>query len=372
MKFIFWQNIISIHQSVFLTALAERYPVTLVVEHEIESQRKDDGWSVPSMGNTRIVTAPNYEQIEQLITQNNDSIHVFSGINAFQLVYRAFRTAYKKRMHILVYLEPYIWNDSKGWLRRIKYTWLGLRYQSHIQGVLATGQTGINCYRKAWFSSKKLYQWGYFTTATSTQALPQERYSDKEKPKILFVGRLDHNKNCLLLLDICKRLLGQFDQLTIVGDGEHRDEIKYRIKDIPQVQYLGVLPNEKVKEVMSQHDILVLPSQYDGWGAVVNEALQCGMRVIASENCGASVLLDGIQRGELFCFKGKNQLETVVKRWLAKGKPTIEERQEIIRWTEETISGTVAADYFVKICEHVFENNPNKPTAPWLGNDFMH
>ena len=51
---------------------------------------------------------------------------------------------------------------------------------------------------------------------------------------------------------------------------------------------------------MRQCDLLVLPSLFDGWGAVVNEALQAGMRVLCSTACGAASLLDGRQRGGSF------------------------------------------------------------------------
>ena len=36
MKFVFWQNIISIHQSAFLNALTAHHELTLVVEKDIE------------------------------------------------------------------------------------------------------------------------------------------------------------------------------------------------------------------------------------------------------------------------------------------------------------------------------------------------
>lgn len=40
---------------------------------------------------------------------------------------------------------------------------------------------------------------------------------------------------------------------------------------------------------MLNADYLILPSLYDGWGAVVNEGLQSGCKVLVSKDCGASI-----------------------------------------------------------------------------------
>lgn len=47
---------------------------------------------------------------------------------------------------------------------------------------------------------------------------------------------------------------------------------------------------EEIPSILSNQDILILPSIYDGWGAVVNEALQSGLYVISSNQCGAKDL----------------------------------------------------------------------------------
>ena len=49
---------------------------------------------------------------------------------------------------------------------------------------------------------------------------------------------------------------------------------------------------EQVRELMRNHDIYVLPSNaYEGWGAVISEALEEGMCVLASIESGAGATL---------------------------------------------------------------------------------
>ena len=43
-------------------------------------------------------------------------------------------------------------------------------------------------------------------------------------------------------------------------------------------------------ELFSKSDILLLPSKYDGWGAVVNEAAACGCMVLLGQHVMASAL----------------------------------------------------------------------------------
>lgn len=94
---------------------------------------------------------------------------------------------------------------------------------------------------------------------------------------------------------------------------------------------------------MQSHDLLILPSMYDGWGAVINEALQQGMRVLCSDRCGASCLLDGIHRGGTFSWNEKGSLERELRHWISKGPITQKERTGIASWAKTTISGQAPA-----------------------------
>lgn len=67
MTFIFWQNIISLHQAAFLKALAKRHEVILVAEQPLTRERAEEGWDLPDMGAVRTVTEPGTAQINRLL-----------------------------------------------------------------------------------------------------------------------------------------------------------------------------------------------------------------------------------------------------------------------------------------------------------------
>ena len=78
--------------------------------------------------------------------------------------------------------------------------------------------------------------------------------------------------------------------LDIYGDGPE----KARLKELagPSVRFHPFVPIEKVRQIMREHKIYVFPSNgYEGWGAVVSEALEEGMIVYASCESGAGATI---------------------------------------------------------------------------------
>ena len=119
----------------------------LVAEEDMMAQRIKDGWSIPQMGKARVVIKPGDNEIERLLSMPNTK-QVFSGIDAFPLVYRVFKMAVKKRLDISVMMEPYQWQGFKGFIRRGKYALHALRYAKHINHIFATGELGVHAFLK--------------------------------------------------------------------------------------------------------------------------------------------------------------------------------------------------------------------------------
>ena len=74
-------------------------------------------------------------------------------------------------------------------------------------------------------------------------------------------------------------------QLWIVGGGPERDNLEalaVRLGVHQRVRFLGIVPHERMSEVYSAADILVLASEREGWPNVLLEAMACGARIIAT------------------------------------------------------------------------------------------
>jgi len=355
MTYIFWQNVVSIHQSAFIKALAEKKDVILVAEQTLDNQRQNEKWEIPSMGKAKIVLTPSNDEMKRLIATPN-SCHIFSGINAFPLVFKAFKMAVRYNHRVSVFVEPYEWSGFKGWVRKQMYRVLFSRYGKHIEHLFVTGKMGFECYNKTGFPKNKIYQWGYFTEQEHITNFTEIDSTDR-KVRLIYVGRLDENKNILGLLKQCPKFDSNIECFTIVGDGPLKSEIDNIAKLNPKIIIKGRLDNTDAKSVMKDYDYLILPSLYDGWGAVVNEALSAGIRVLCSDACGASILLDGISRGE--SFSQKNMID-IINKWISIGPLNSKDRSEIYEWSINHISGHMASNYFQNILDEIDFN------VPWL------
>lgn len=368
MKYVFWQNMLSIHQAPFLRALSQSHDVCLVVSHAIEERRLKVGWSIPDFGQTDIVIEPDLDKMNMMLA-NKDTIHVFSGINLskYPLMRKAFNLGIKQNAKIGIMSEPFNISGMKGKIRTVKYMHLSAKYNNKLSFILTTGKEGRRCYERTCFSKEKIFDWGYFTEKVSGNT-NRDVIELKEKINLIFIGSIDKRKNVLSLIESFISVDNSSARLIVIGNGALEQELKTKIKNSPNIDFLGRVDNNNISDYISASDLLILPSVFDGWGAVVNEALMCGTPVVASDYCGASVLLDGKQRGEIFSVK-KDNLSTILDKWIKKGKVSDKQRAKIKHWSEENISGEVSSHYFLEIMTSVFEKG-ERPIAPWVKNKF--
>ena len=126
--------------------------------------------------------------------------------------------------------------------------------------------------------------------------------------KFIYIGRLIEIKNVDLLLDVFNQT-GK--NLTIVGDGPLMSELKSRAKN--NITITGHASREEINELLLEHHCLVLPSKSETWGLVVEEALQCGLPVIASNKVGsAEDLIRDYKSGIIFSYDDKLELLTAL------------------------------------------------------------
>jgi len=105
---------------------------------------------------------------------------------------------------------------------------------------------------------------------------------------LLFVGRLDRQKDPLLLLDAFARCAASDSglHLVIVGDGALRSEVEDGIVSrglSKRVTLLGVLGAATIAGWLRAADLLVLSSAYEGMPIAVLEALACGLPVASTD-----------------------------------------------------------------------------------------
>lgn len=118
---------------------------------------------------------------------------------------------------------------------------------------------------------------------------PKHSVREGNELRILFAGNILPNKVLDMLIKTIEKNKGT--SLTIAGNEnmniEYTDEIKKLIDNLSlnhRVEMNGLCGQEELRELYHVCDLLVVPSYYEGYGIVFNEAMGHGLPIIASKN----------------------------------------------------------------------------------------
>ena len=107
---------------------------------------------------------------------------------------------------------------------------------------------------------------------------------------LLFCAKLQSWKRPFDLLRAFARQRPSNSLLVFAGDGPLRPELESeasRLGISSQVRFLGFLNQSQLPAIYKSADLMVLPSAYEPFGVVVNEAMCCGCPVAVSDKVGA-------------------------------------------------------------------------------------
>ena len=158
------------------------------------------------------------------------------------------------------------------------------------------------------------------------EALPSKSRIKQEfgldgKSVFLFVGRLETVKNVDILIDAFGKIkVSKPDTaLVIIGDGNERDNLEKMVvsNGIPDVYFAGYQVFPALTKYYKLADVFVLPSSFEPWGLVVNEAMICGLPVIVSTKvgCRQDLIAEG-KNGYIFESGCPYSLVSVMKKML--------------------------------------------------------
>lgn len=367
-QLIFWQNAPSIHQAPMIKRLTIDHgmPVCVVTETGLTASRKDQGWGEFDYGNADIYIGPSPQDRQSLVdaNSNNDSFHLFSGFNAYPQTCATLKRVGATNARIAIVAEA---ADPRGLIasrmRKLKYRYQVARWSKRIDLLLAMGKLGTEYYRRCGFPAVKLHEFGYFVSSSEPAVGEVLDQPASDSLRILFVGRQTERKNAKLLLHSLAKLRSPQWTACLVGDGPLFKELVTLAGDLGisrRTEFISRLSNQQVCEQMSKADVLVLPSLYDGWGAVVNEGLLAGARVICSRQCGASSLIRAAQHGSVFDVHQDNALTEALVRQAEMGKTPPSLRVAISEWAQTTASDSAGASYL-----HALLCSSGRVSPPW-------
>jgi glycosyltransferase involved in cell wall biosynthesis len=317
-RFVSWQPVLTDHQAYTLEALSQLsgLPVLSYVARLEDPQRQAQGWKdtqVRSIVRQQLPPRETLHQVYGRLCGHRQDIHLFGSPFEQPRLIGVLLLAAWMRLEVYLISEPYspaadgYFDDRGAWRRRLKawlrpcvYRCYGLLLGRRLKGVFTISALARNQYRRSGIPDAKLFPFGYFVPRLADLPTSPTRQvgSDIAAVRVVFVGSLIRRKGLDLLIEAVKCLAdrGASVQLDVYGPDGPADFAF----DGHSIRYCGVLPFGLAQTVIAGYELLVLPSRYDGWGVVVNEALCAGVPVVCSDRVGARVLVERFGAGRVF------------------------------------------------------------------------
>ena len=117
-------------------------------------------------------------------------------------------------------------------------------------------------------------------------------YKENNDPYFLFVGRISSEKNIEFLIQLAIKLkkIHSNIKIKIIGTGPYSEELNLKIKDLDlnNILLIGSIKWDNLGVYYSNSLGLILPSFFEPWGMVANEAFFYNIPVICSKFCGCA------------------------------------------------------------------------------------
>lgn len=147
--------------------------------------------------------------------------------------------------------------------------------------------------------------------------------------KLLFVGSMSQRKGLADLFEAMK--LVKKEPVTLSVLGQPSLPIEFYRKQFSDFQYFPPCSNQKVREIMMKHDILVLPSIIEGRALVQQEALSCGLPIIVTPNTGGEDLVEEGLTGNLVPIRSPEKLAQCILKNLEEINSLKEKKVECLK-----------------------------------------
>ncbi|MDY7108277.1 MAG: glycosyltransferase family 4 protein [Planctomycetota bacterium] len=210
----------------------------------------------------------------------------------------------------------------EAWIKRRLLGWV----VRHCDGVMPMGALGEAYFQKYGADPQRCFRvpyepdYDYYGTVDpeSLGRFRAEHGLSMERRYLLFSGRLIPVKRVDLLIDAFACIADARPQwdLMIAGDGPLRGPLEQRVPAPlrERVRWLGFCDMEPMVRAYHAADVLVLPSDYEPWGVVINEAMAAGLAVVASDVVGAAYdMVSDRRNGRLFAAGDTTELAEALR-----------------------------------------------------------
>lgn len=287
---VFWQTMVTPHMyDLYKQLKCDEVQVKYIATRILDDSREESGWGDYSQDKDDIYLIYDRAGAEKVIRDlPDDAEHICQGLRGNQLIREVQKVLSERNLKYWVVIESLNFNGFIGHIRRTFYRIEALNRESELKGLLTIGEMPYRFFRNI-LPNLPVKRFSYFLRAPANSV----QTKNKRIRNFVFIGRLDKNKGLEIIFSALKKIGSVDFKFTFIGGGPlEKSVIKLAAKD-RRVDYLGIVPQSQIYKNLDDKDVLVILSKHDGWGAVVVEALMCGLQVVATRGVGSALSLSG-------------------------------------------------------------------------------
>ena len=224
--------------------------------------------------------------------------------------------------------QPYLRNTIRGLsesVQKIERKENELQLANHI--IVASNFTKSTLIETPYYEKTIVIPYGF------PQPVLAKKQPTIKKLKVLFVGGLTQRKGIGEVLDSMKSFQNKIE-LTIIGQLTEQTNLEF-INKVKQHHWIKSLPHSEVLKVMDEHDILLFPSWFEGFGLVISEAMSRGLPVITTPNTGANEFIKNGINGWLINPGETDKIENILDDVMSNRSKLIEMSEAAITTAKE-------------------------------------
>lgn len=141
-----------------------------------------------------------------------------------------------------------------------------------------------------------------YSVVDNKHFMPRQEATIPKESVLLCIARFSVEKNLLQLIEAFQSsdLPAKGWKLRLVGGGPQKGELVQKVSNDAQIELLDWVAYDELPAVYHAASAFILPSTFEPWGLVVNEAMAAGLPVLMSNACGCHYDLHATENGFLF------------------------------------------------------------------------
>lgn len=212
--------------------------------------------------------------------------------------------------------------DRPAWQNAL-YRWVERRYLNSIHAAVFNSQTTRSVTEAVagrTIPGVVAYPAGDRFGPGLSEAAVAERARARGPLRLLFLGNLIQRKNLHVLLEGLAAVSAPWTLSVIGGEPEpiYAQRVRRQADSLgmaERVNWRGPVSDDEVRAALLEHQALVVPSSYEGFGIVYVEALRFGMPVLATTAGAAPEVVGQDREGALVPPNDPAAIASVLEAW---------------------------------------------------------